>query len=363
MSTGQGGLRRAVLDHLLSLVAGSPSADTLVLRGSMLMQAWAGAEAREPADLDWVLPRPLLVPIDPEHPYPYVQDVSVVQQWPEAADGADRYEIWKFEDFETRGLRPVVPPEGLEWVFEAEPEFLSPTDALLDLVRQRPDVAPGVVLDADAAWNEGTWNYAQDDTGMRLIIPWKAKGAGSGTVQVDFSCNEWLPEPSVFTAIPRADGAQPTIVRTASRELSLAWKLLWLHADCAADGRAQAKDLYDAVLLAEAPETRLSPRLLQKVFRHEPGNRAAADALRLDAVALWSVDWEELCADNPRVRGTAEEWLGRLSRALEPLLERLTQGGGQPPRFAEGGPSRGEAAQELVRVTGRSLGIQGEMAD
>ncbi len=74
---------RAVLDHLLGLVAGSPLGDALVLRGSMVMPAWVGAAAREPADLDWIVPRPLLVPLDPEHPYPYVEALDVVQQWPE----------------------------------------------------------------------------------------------------------------------------------------------------------------------------------------------------------------------------------------------------------------------------------------
>lgn len=116
-------------------------------------------------------------------------------------------------------------------------------------------------------------------------------------------------------------------MRTAGRELSLAWKLLWLHADCATEGRARAKDLYDAVLLAEADATKLSPRLLRKVFRHAPGgdapgDTAAADALRLDEVALWSVDWEDFRANHPQVRGTAEQWLERLSRALEPVLGR-----------------------------------------
>ncbi|MER6319914.1 hypothetical protein ABT237_40140 [Streptomyces sp. NPDC001581] len=58
-------------------------------------------------------------------------------------------------------------------------------------------------------------------------------------VRPDFARDEWLPEPPVLTAIPRGDGTGPTVVRTASRELSLAWKLLWLHAHCAAEGRAQ----------------------------------------------------------------------------------------------------------------------------
>ncbi|WP_234323801.1 nucleotidyl transferase AbiEii/AbiGii toxin family protein [Streptomyces sp. NRRL F-2580] len=312
-----------MLDHLLGLVAGSPLGDDLVLRGSMVMPAWVGADAREPADLDWIVPRPLLMPIDTGHPYPYVEGVEVVQQWPEAADGADRYEIWKFEEFDTRGLRPAVPPEGLHWIVEAEPEGCPPHETLLGLVRERPVAAPGVVLDADAAREDGTWTYWEYDTpGIRLSIPWEAEGLPPGEVRLDFARDEWLPEPPVLTAIPRGDGTGPTVVRTASRELSLAWKLLWLHADCASEGRARAKDLYDAVLLAEAQATGLSPRLLRRVLRHEPGRTAAADAPRLDAVALRSVDWEAFRAHHPRVRGTAQEWPRRLGRALEPVWGR-----------------------------------------
>ncbi|WP_319595569.1 nucleotidyl transferase AbiEii/AbiGii toxin family protein [Streptomyces sp. ID05-04B] len=309
---------RAVLDHLLGLVAGSPLSDELVLRGSMVMPAWVGADARDPADLDWIVPRPLLVPVDPEHPYPYVEEVDLVRHWPEVADGAGRYEIWQFEDFDTKGLRTVVPPEGLHWVVETGPEDSPAHETLLALVRERPMAAPGVMLDAGAARDDGTWTYSQYDTpGIRVIIPWKTEGLPPGEVRLDFARDEWLPEPPVWTGIPHGDGAGPTVLRTASRELSLAWKLLWLHADCATEGRAQAKDLYDAVLLAESEATKLSPRLLGKVFRREPGNTAAVDALRLDAVALGSVDWEDFLANHPQVRGTAEEWLERLRRALE----------------------------------------------
>ncbi|MEV7024239.1 nucleotidyl transferase AbiEii/AbiGii toxin family protein [Kitasatospora sp. NPDC093558] len=314
---------RTVLDHLLGLVAGSPLVDALVLRGSMVMPAWVGADAREPADLDWILPPSPLIPVDSSHPYPHVEELETVQQWPEAADGAGRYEIWEFEELDTRGLRPAVPPEGLHWIAEVEPEPCRPQETLLGLLRERPAAAPGLILDANAARIDGTWTYSEYDTpGIRLIVPWVAEDLPPGEVQLDFARDEWLPEPPVWTAIPRGDGTGPTVVRTASRELSLAWKLLWLHADCTTDGRAQAKDLYDAVLLAEAEATKLSPRLLRKVFRHEPGLTASADALRPDAVALWSVDWETFRADHPQVRGTAEEWLERLSRALEGVLGR-----------------------------------------
>ncbi|MFD8597983.1 nucleotidyl transferase AbiEii/AbiGii toxin family protein [Kitasatospora sp. NPDC059646] len=314
---------RAVLDHLLGLVADSSLSDVLVLRGSMVMPAWVGAEAREPADLDWIVPRPSLIPVDTEHPYPYVDEVAVVQQWPEAADGAARYEIWTYEEFDTRGLRPAVPPEGLHWIAETEPETRPPYETLLDLVRERPTAAPGLVLDADAARDDGTWTYAEYETpGVCLTVPWQADGHPSGEVRIDFARDEWLPEAPVWTAIPRADGTGPSVVRTAGRALSLAWKLLWLHADSAAAGRARAKDLHDAVLLAETAAAELTPALLRKVFSREPGCPAAGDALRLDAVVLGSVDWEEFRADHPRVRGTAEEWLERLRRALEPVRER-----------------------------------------
>lgn len=333
---------RAVLDHLLGLVAASPLGDTLVLRGSMVMPAWVGSEAREPADLDWIVPRPLLVPVDRRDPYPYVDGLEVVQQWPEAADGAGRYEIWEFEEFDTRGLHPVVPPEELHWVPEAEPESCSPHQTLLQLVRADPEAAPGVLLDPEAARTDGTWGYAYDDTpGIRLVVPWEARGLPPGKVQLDFAIDERLPELPVLTAIPRGDGAGRTVVRTASRELSLAWKLLWLRADSADGGRARGKDLYDAVLLAEAAQAeaaRLTPRLLHDVFRRdrEQGHTASTDTALPDFVlppsptapvtAPWSmsvdrkVDWEGFRAEYPWVRGTAEEWLERLRRALEAVV-------------------------------------------
>ncbi|MFE4547055.1 nucleotidyl transferase AbiEii/AbiGii toxin family protein [Streptomyces sp. NPDC056785] len=319
---------RAVLDHLVGLVAGGPLGDDLVLRGSMVMPAWVGSSAREPADLDWIVPQPLLVPIDSEDPYPYVHDLEAVQEWPEAADGAARYEIWGFEEFDTQGLRAAVPPEGTHWMAEAEPETCPPHTTLLELVRERPVAAPGVVLDADAARDDGTWTYSEYDTpGVRLIIPWRAEGL-SGEARVDFARDERLPEPPVLTAIPRGDGTGPVAVRTASRELSLAWKLLWLHADRTTEGHAQAKDLYDAVVLVEAEATRLSPRLCQEVFRRQPGGTTAAEPLRLDGMTVRSVDWEDFRAHHPRVRGTAEQWLERLRRGLEPLSRR--QGWGNP---------------------------------
>ncbi|WP_329184772.1 nucleotidyl transferase AbiEii/AbiGii toxin family protein [Actinacidiphila glaucinigra] len=315
--------RRAVLDHLLGLVARSPLAEYLVLRGSMVMPAWVGAAAREPGDLDWIVRPSLAVPIEPLHPYPYVDERATVQQWPEAADGAARPEIWTDEEFGTGGQRVHVPPEGLHWIVDPEPDGTDGTDGppgeLLELVRAHPDAAPGIRLDAKAARDDGSWTYAGYDTpGVRLVIPWHADGLPPGEVSLDFARDERLPEPPVLTAVPRGDGGPPAVVLTASRELSLAWKLLWLQDDAAAEGRAQGKDLYDAVLLAEAPGTALTHRLLRRVMSREPGHPASAP--RLTEVTPHSVDWDTFRAACPHVTGTAAEWLARLSRALDGAL-------------------------------------------
>jgi hypothetical protein len=70
---------RTVLDHVLALVAGSPCADGLVLRGSAALSAWVGAEAREPADLDWVVQEALAVLVDPLDPYPFLNSLAAVR--------------------------------------------------------------------------------------------------------------------------------------------------------------------------------------------------------------------------------------------------------------------------------------------
>ncbi|MEW2397094.1 nucleotidyl transferase AbiEii/AbiGii toxin family protein [Streptomyces sp. NPDC046862] len=311
---------RAALDHLLTLIAEAPWSSCLVLRGSMTMAAWAGPAAREPADLDWVVLEDEVL-VDPLDPYPYVDAVDVVQQWPEAADGAARYEMWGYEECDPGGRRPLLAPEGLRWMVadEETAEPGPPYMDLLDRVRTSPEAAPGVLLDADAAKPDGTWTYAEYDTpGVRLVVPWRTDGVLSGDVRLDFARDEVLPEAPVWTLVPRGDGGAPVAVRTASRELSLAWKIQWLHTDCAGEGEAQGKDLYDAVLLAEAPGTRLSPRLLRKVLRRTPGN--AADAFGPDTMASWQVDWNGFRAEHPWIRGTAQDWLGRLVRALEPVL-------------------------------------------
>ncbi|QES58474.1 hypothetical protein DEJ51_33690 [Streptomyces venezuelae] len=298
---------RAALDHLLRLIARSAWGDELVLRGSMVMPAWVGGRARPPGDLDFVVPPPSPVPVDPRYPHPYVPAYDTVQQWPEAADGAAGYEIWADgeEEFETCGLRAHVPPEGLVWQPEPEPEDFPPYEDLLERIRASPRAAAGVLLDADGARRDGTWAYTYTDgefgpPGIRILIPWRADHGQAGVAQLDFSRDERLPEAPVWTAVPRGDGGV-TVVRTASRRLSLAWKLRWLVADAATEEGPRCKDLYDAVLLAEACRELPLP---------EPPRLAG---VRVDEGA-----WQLFREAHPGVRGPAAAWLTRLRTALAP---------------------------------------------
>ncbi|MFE9130899.1 nucleotidyl transferase AbiEii/AbiGii toxin family protein [Streptomyces sp. NPDC003631] len=343
---------RAALDHVLALVADAPWSGTLVLRGSMVVQAWLGDAAREPADLDWVVLENA-VGIDPLDPYPYIDGADTVQQWPEAADGAARYEMWTYEEFETGGQRPVLPPEGLHWLHEQEAADAGPPYLdLLDRVERCPEAAPGLLLAANRARVDGTWTYTEYDTpGVRLIVPWHTEGLPPGEVRLDFARDEVLPESPVWTLVPRGDGGRPTAVRTASRELSLAWKVLWLYSD-SRDGRtARGKDLYDAVLLAEAEGAWLSPRLLRRVFGRAWDTEA--DGFDPATVARWKVDWAEFQEGHPWVTGSGEDWLHRLGRALGTIF---TEQRPAPTTGRTGGTAQVRGAQRRCRDRRRSRG-------
>ncbi|MEU6188119.1 nucleotidyl transferase AbiEii/AbiGii toxin family protein [Nocardia sp. NPDC047038] len=302
--------RRAALDHILALVADSDWGAGMVLRGSMTLQAWVPAHARAPGDLDWIVPEPQFP--DPLDPFPYIDTIESVQQWPEAAVGAARYQIWSDEDFDTFGCHPKLPPDGLRWIRAEEYQRPSLQDELTATIEHDPHAADGVVLDADGVHTDGQWSYfdSYDSTGTRLIVPWNSHKHGAGQIQLDFAADQTLPDAPVWTVIPRADARPPTVVLTATRELSLAWKLLWLHTDSTETGRAAGKDLYDAVLLAECPQTNLTPQLLRKVLGTQ------ARDFNPDSIRHWRVDWTEFHRTHPGIHGEIGNWLDRLARAI-----------------------------------------------
>jgi hypothetical protein len=268
---------RAALDHVLAVVAESHWADMLVLRGSMTMPAWVGDAARPPGDLDFMVWQPHIVPDDLD-PYPYVDAPSFVQEWPEAAHGAIRNEIWEFEEFDTGGHHPRLPPEGLRWV-PAEDLDTGPwedvEDELATLLAGSPWSPHGIVFDHASVESSSDVDYAEYEPGgaagrVRLSVPWRSEDFEVGSVQIDLSWGERLPEPAVCTAVPRAGGLPPVAMWTASRELSLAWKLHWLAADQKTNGVSAMKDVYDAVLLAELAGMSLRPRLRRLALGAEP---------------------------------------------------------------------------------------------
>jgi hypothetical protein len=128
---------------------------------------------------------------------------------------------------------------------------------------------------------------------------------------VDFAYDEALPEVPALIAVPRGDGGPPTVHWAATRGLSLAWKLCWLHTDHLVEGHCAGKDLYDAVLLAELPDTRLPPSLLRTVLHRAPDPHT----LNPSAIRDWRIDWSSF-----PVGEALDSWRERLATALEPLL-------------------------------------------
>lgn len=132
--------RRRALEAVLRVIGDSEWADSLVLRGSMLMAAWFGEAAREPGDLDFV----------------------------------------------------VVPPAwGL-----GDPR----TARMLDgIAKAAEEAAQG--FDAAGAVAEDIWTYERVP-GRRLVLPWTAPGLPGGHVQLDFVFGERLPQEPVPVELP-----------------------------------------------------------------------------------------------------------------------------------------------------------------
>jgi hypothetical protein len=207
-------LRRRATDHVLRAVAESAWGDRLVLRGSRLLRAWLGADAREPGDLDWVAEPPDLRP-------------------------ADRAAVGLFD-----GIVSSV------------------------LARPAPD---GVAFDPAGVATDDIWTYERAP-GWRVVFPWRADGLPGGAVQVDVVFGEELSEPAGRVSVPAADGGCVSVRATGPAQ-SLAWKLLWL----VTDWYPQGKDLYDAVLLAERIPLpmRILAETLRRGEDDPPGGSAA----------------------------------------------------------------------------------------
>ncbi|MFE0370702.1 nucleotidyl transferase AbiEii/AbiGii toxin family protein [Streptomyces tendae] len=251
--------RRHALDLVLGAVADSEWADSLVLRGSMLMSTWFGAQAREPGDLDFVVVPP---------------------SW-RIDDG--RTERMLTALAEAAGARAGTGADGVE-----------------------------VGISAQGAVVEDIWTYDRVP-GLRTVLPWGAPGLPGGHVQLDFVFGERLPEPP--EPVELSGGA---VLYAATPGLSLAWKLLWLINDA----YGQGKDLYDAVLLAERhPLSRDLLHEVFRLSGEWPYPRE--HILLEDVVeAAGYVEWNHFVTEYPRFRERGDEFAERLVRAVTPAFAR-----------------------------------------
>ncbi|MFF4339743.1 nucleotidyl transferase AbiEii/AbiGii toxin family protein [Kitasatospora sp. NPDC001540] len=231
------------------------------------------------------------------------------------------------------------------------------TDELFaDLTDAVPTTGAVRFLPAEAV-SEEIWTYDRVP-GRRLLLPWEADGLPGGGVQLDFVFTEHLPVPP--EPLETAPGA---VLNVAGRELSLAWKLLWL----ATDSYPQPKDLYDAVLLAES--TALRYGVLREVFTSGEAWLAEAppgpDAVPGAGPDTGTADWAHFRTEYPELTTSGEELTRRLAAALAPTFAEVpdaeraawwTEGWLAPLRAAHttGGL---DAAEAWLLARGASLGL------
>jgi hypothetical protein len=258
--------RQQVIEYLLRSIEGSRWQKHLVLRGSLLLKVFLGDIAREPNDIDWV-------------------------------------------------LRPRIIPEN-----QLATQLF---DDLIQMVKKYPQVS-NISIDGAKVATDEIWTYDRSN-GRRILFPWQAEGLPGGTLQMDVAFGEKLFVEPELTPIPTTRG-EDIMIWSASKELSLAWKLRWLEAD----SFPQGKDLYDATLLAE--KTYLPFDLLRSVMM------SCEDWMYMKKYApdfSWKsgypwqlrvedIEWENFKLEYPWVEGDAKSWLDRLSLALAPTFANLT---------------------------------------
>lgn len=254
--------RLEVMNHLLVWISRSRWNQHLVLRGSLLLKAWLGDEAREPGDMDFVF-RP--DDMSPDHPV-------------------------------------------------AKSLF----DDLIQMVSENPEVG-SATIQVDQIRRDEIWTYERVE-GRRIVFPWKAEDLPGGAVQIDVTFRETLLDEPILTSISLIEGDK-ALIWSATPALSLAWKLLWLETDV----YPQGKDLYDAVLLAERTELPFdllhqvlrSSTDWQAFANHQRIDWQAGFPLLMET---YDLDWDNFTLEYPWIEGEGTDWLARLSKALAPTF-------------------------------------------
>ncbi|MFN7560399.1 MAG: nucleotidyl transferase AbiEii/AbiGii toxin family protein [Prosthecobacter sp.] len=250
--------RRHAMQHLLEAATSGSWQNNLVLRGSVTMRAFAGDAAREPGDIDW-----------------------------------------------------VVVPETILMSQKAAHEII---DGIIRAVSANPKFKEAVIETTDITQTD-IWTYDRAP-GRRVAFPWRCAELPPAVIQMDFVFQQKLHTQPVPIEIS-LNGKDTTTLLSASREESLAWKLLWLSSDT----HPQGKDLYDAVLLAEG--TTLSASLLKAVFQDADMLKHLNCSFFLADKPADEVDWANFIKECAWVEGKAPEWVERLRTALRPTFEKF----------------------------------------
>jgi hypothetical protein len=225
--------RDATLEACVQGLARARIREHVVLRGSITLARWFGDLARSPHDIDLIVRDPAIAP---------------------ESDAAKEL-LADLRDAVCAGLH----------------------DARLQVLNDEITV-------------DKIWTYERAE-GRRLSIPFGARDRELDAIQVDIVFRAPLHDAAVFEQLEE-DSAVRCGVWMASKAESLAWKLLWLTTDV----YPQAKDLYDALLLAEATE--LPQSILDAVL--EDGKVAMPDAL--DRLSVDEKSWTEFAKAMPKVR-------------------------------------------------------------
>lgn len=225
----------------------------------------------------------------------------------------------------------VVVPSTLAVKSEEGQALLTQIAAVL----REPFETPDWRVDGGQLAMDSIWEYERAE-GRRFQLAFTTSSGPRSSVQLDVVFGETLhqaPESLALKAIPltRPHGetpyrSSPSTILSATMQESLAWKVLWL----CTDGYPQGKDLYDAVLLAEAlardaiaPTCELITQVIAfaaKTYDGPPNARVPdwRETLRADfhRESVW-YEWKHLEADYPHLAHLkADELSARLFQAL-----------------------------------------------
>jgi hypothetical protein len=126
--------------------------------------------------------------------------------------------------------------------------------------------------------------------------------------------NEHLPADPELTEVSLYQDGPQALVLAVTPELSLAWKVQWLITDM----YPQAKDLYDAVLLAERAPLRYD--LLRQVLTAADPAYERVQVTLGDITGLDCIDFGAFRVDHPDLSDDEQDLIQRLAAALEPTF-------------------------------------------